>query len=158
MSAIAAHTRLAEERHPLWLLGAAAAAWLSLYQVLLPFWDWLLYDVFALPHDAHWADAVHFFLYDSTKILLLLVGIIFAVRVLRSFLSIERTRALLGGKAGREGERLRRHRRLRRHVDTGNRRRRPGADGGPHPRPQLPQGRSRRPARVSRGEERRGRA
>ena len=44
---------------------------------------------------------MHFFLYDSTKILLLLVGIIFAVRILRSFLSIERTRALLGGK--REG-------------------------------------------------------
>ena len=48
-----------------------------------------------------WADALHFFLYDTTKILLLLVGIIFAARILRSFLSIERTRALLGGK--REG-------------------------------------------------------
>ena len=39
--------------------------------------------------------------YDTTKILLLLVGIIFVARLLRSFLSIERTRALLGGK--REG-------------------------------------------------------
>lgn len=101
MSAIAARTRLAEQRHPLWLLGAITLAWLALYHFLLPFWDWLLYDAFRLPTDTHWADAVHFFLYDSTKILLLLVGIIFAVRILRSFLSIERARALLGGR--REG-------------------------------------------------------
>ena len=101
MSAIAARARFTGERHPLWLLGAAAVGWLALYRALLPFWDWLLYTVFAVPHGPRWADALHFFLYDSTKILLLLVGIIFAVRVLRSFLSIERTRALLGGK--REG-------------------------------------------------------
>jgi uncharacterized membrane protein YraQ (UPF0718 family) len=41
---------------------------------------------------------VHFFFYDTVKITLLLVGIIFVVTVLRSFMSIERTRALLGGK------------------------------------------------------------
>ncbi|HKI93218.1 MAG TPA: permease [Gaiellaceae bacterium] len=101
MSAIAARARFAHDRHPLRLLGAATLAWFALYHFLLPFWDHLLYGAFALPRGPHWADALHFFLYDSTKILLLLVGIIFAVRVLRSFLSIERTRALLGGK--REG-------------------------------------------------------
>jgi uncharacterized protein len=101
MSAIAIRTRRAEERHPLWLLGVAGAAWLGLYRALLPFWDWLLYDVVDIPRDTRWADALHFFCYDSTKILLLLVGIVFAVRILRSFLSIERTRALLGGR--REG-------------------------------------------------------
>ena len=46
-------------------------------------------------------DAVHFFVYDTAKIALLLTGIIFAVTVLRSFMSVERTRALLGGR--REG-------------------------------------------------------
>ena len=44
---------------------------------------------------------MHFFFYDTTKIALLLTGVIFVVTVLRSFMSIERTRALLGGK--REG-------------------------------------------------------
>jgi uncharacterized membrane protein YraQ (UPF0718 family) len=39
--------------------------------------------------------------FDTTKILLLLTGIIFVVTVLRSFVTIERTRALLGGR--REG-------------------------------------------------------
>ena len=101
VSAAVEHRRAAAERHPLWLLAAATVAWFALYHVLLPFWDWLLYDLFSLPRNTHWADAIHFFLYDSTKILLLLVGIIFAVRILRSFLSIERTRALLGGR--REG-------------------------------------------------------
>jgi uncharacterized protein len=101
VSALAARARLAEERHPLWLLSAAVGAWFALYHFLLPFWDWLLYGALALPEGPRWAEALHFFLYDSTKILLLLVGVIFAVRILRSFLSLERTRALLGGK--REG-------------------------------------------------------
>jgi uncharacterized protein len=101
VTALAARARLAEDRHPGWLLGGAALAWLGLYRALLPFWDHLLYGAFAVPRGPRWADALHFFCYDSTKILLLLVGIIFAVRILRSFLSIERTRALLGGR--REG-------------------------------------------------------
>jgi uncharacterized protein len=41
---------------------------------------------------------VHFFFYDVSKIMLLLVAIIFAVTLLRSFLSVERTRSLLGGR------------------------------------------------------------
>ena len=45
--------------------------------------------------------SVRFFVYDSAKIAVLLAGIVFAVGVLRSFMSIERTRALLGGR--REG-------------------------------------------------------
>ena len=51
--------------------------------------------------DARAVSALHFFLYDTTKIALLLTGIIFVVGVLRTFITIERTRALLGGK--REG-------------------------------------------------------
>ena len=46
-------------------------------------------------------SAVLFFCADTVKIALLLVGIIFVVTVLRSFMSLERTRAMLGGK--REG-------------------------------------------------------
>lgn len=46
-------------------------------------------------------ETIHFFLFDSVKIALLLIGIIFTVTILRSYMSVERTRALLGGK--REG-------------------------------------------------------
>ena len=80
---------------------AAVGAAVGVYFALGPFWNWVLYRVAGLPHGTRWADAIYFFCFDTTKILLLLVGIIFVVRVLRSFLSVERTRALLGGK--REG-------------------------------------------------------
>jgi uncharacterized membrane protein YraQ (UPF0718 family) len=82
-------------------MGAAALVWLVLYQVNLPLWNWVVYDVAGLAPASRLGSGVQFFFYDSIKIALLLVGIIFAVTVLRSFMSVERTRALLGGK--REG-------------------------------------------------------
>jgi uncharacterized membrane protein YraQ (UPF0718 family) len=83
------------------LLGLAAVAWATLYQLNLRFWNWLLFDVVGLDSATRLGSSVHFFFYDVTKITLLLTGVIFAVTVLRSFMSVERTRALLGGK--REG-------------------------------------------------------
>lgn len=80
---------------------AAAAGWLVVYRLNGPFWDWLIYSVLGLSPDTGVGSALHFFGYDVVKITLLLVGIIFIVTVLRSFMSLERTRALLGGK--REG-------------------------------------------------------
>lgn len=82
-------------------VGLATAAWVGLYQANKPFWDWLLGDVVGLDLAGRLGSGIHFFFYDSVKIALLLVGIIFLVTVLRSFMSVERTRALLGGK--REG-------------------------------------------------------
>jgi uncharacterized protein len=76
-------------------------AWFAAYQVNEPLWDWLVYDLAGLRRGDRLAETVHFFGYDTVKILLLLVGIIFTVTVLRSYMSIERTRALLGGR--REG-------------------------------------------------------
>jgi len=98
---------IAERLHPAtptrrWVgLAAAAVVWVAAYEVNLPWWDWAVYDVAGLAPASRLGSGVHFFLYDSVKIALLLVGIIFAVTVLRSFMSVERTRALLGGK--REG-------------------------------------------------------
>ncbi|MGV8966548.1 MAG: permease [Cellulomonas sp.] len=82
-------------------LGSAAVAWFVLYAVNLPFWNWVVFDVVGLDPASRLGTGVHFFVYDSVKILLLLAGIIFLVTVLRSFMSVERTRALLGGR--REG-------------------------------------------------------
>jgi hypothetical protein len=100
MSTIAAPVHRRSMLVPFALVAAAGAA-VGLYVGLGPFWNWAIYTLAGLPHGTHWSDAVHFFFFDTTKILLLLVGIIFVVRILRSFLSIERTRAMLGGK--REG-------------------------------------------------------
>ncbi len=79
-------------------VSAAVLVWLAAYRADGPFWEWLLFDVAGLSPDTRIGEAVRFFAFDTTKILLLLTGIIFAITVLRSFLSVERTRALLGGR------------------------------------------------------------
>jgi uncharacterized membrane protein YraQ (UPF0718 family) len=87
---------------PLWLgLAAAALVWAALYRVNDPFWNRLLFDVGGLDPGTRLGESIRFFVFDTTKILLLLAGIIFVVTILRSFMSVERTRALLGGR--REG-------------------------------------------------------
>lgn len=85
-----------------WLgLATAAGLWIALYAANRPFWDWLVGDVVGLDLASRLGSGVHFFFFDTVKIALLLIGIIFVVTVLRSFMSVERTRALLGGR--REG-------------------------------------------------------
>lgn len=87
-----------------WRLAVAvgvAAAWLAGYLANRPLWDAVVYQLLGLDPDSRLGSGLHFFLYDTVKIILLLTGIIFVVTVARSFLSLERTRALLGGR--REG-------------------------------------------------------
>lgn len=86
----------------LWgLVAAAGFAWVIGYVLNGRVWDFVVFDLLGLDPQSRLGEAVHFFVYDTTKILLLLSGIIFIVSVLRSFVTIERTRALLGGR--REG-------------------------------------------------------
>ncbi len=82
-------------------LAGAAVVWFVLYLVNEPFWTWIVRDLAGLDLTGRLGSGALFFVYDSVKIGLLLIGIIFAVTVLRSFMSVERTRALLGGR--REG-------------------------------------------------------
>src|SRR5665647_3880526 len=70
-------------------LGVAAAGWFAAYELNRPLWDWLVFDVVGLDPESRLGSGVHFFFYDSAKIALLLVGIIFVVTVLRSFMSVE---------------------------------------------------------------------
>lgn len=82
-------------------LGGVAGAWALAYWVNGWWWDWVFYDLLATPPTERLTKSLHFFFYDTVKITLLLSGIIFVVTILRSYMSIERTRALLGGR--REG-------------------------------------------------------
>jgi hypothetical protein len=82
-------------------LAGAVVVWVVAYELNVHLWNWLVFDVVGLDPASRLGSGVHFFFYDSVKIGLLLTGIIFVVTVLRSFMSVERTRALLGGK--REG-------------------------------------------------------
>lgn len=59
------------------------------------FADWLTYSVFGITKETMLAGAVNFFIYDTIKIFLLLMAIIFAVSIIRSFLPPEKIRAIL---------------------------------------------------------------
>ena len=59
---------------------------------------WLTFDLLGLTPGTRLGAAVHFFLYDTPKVLLLLVGVVFVMGVLHSWISPERTRAWLAGK------------------------------------------------------------
>ncbi|MEA5097580.1 MAG: permease, partial [Burkholderiaceae bacterium] len=52
-----------------------------------------------LEPDAHFTQALQFFLYDTPKVLLLLTGIVFAMGMVNSYFTPERTRALLAGRS-----------------------------------------------------------
>ncbi|MEI7998314.1 MAG: permease [Candidatus Omnitrophota bacterium] len=60
--------------------------------------DRLVYNLIGLPKGAIFSEAVDFFLYDTIKIFLLLIVIIFIVSIIRTFFSPEKTRAILGQK------------------------------------------------------------
>ncbi len=77
----------------------ALAAWGGLYAVLRPFATWFTYRLVGLRPDSHLGSAVQFFVFESPKVLLLLVLVVFAVGVVRSFFTPERTRRVLA--AGR---------------------------------------------------------
>jgi len=73
-------------------------SWVAIYWANGRIWDWFLYTLLNLNPHQRLTESIHFFLYDSVKITLLLVGITFIVTIARSFITVERTRAFLGGK------------------------------------------------------------
>jgi uncharacterized membrane protein YraQ (UPF0718 family) len=82
-----------------WLAGTLAAllAWTALYAVLQPLADWLT-SLMPIAPGSPLADAVAFFIFDTPKVLMLLALVVFAMGVVRSFFSAERTRAMLAGR------------------------------------------------------------
>jgi uncharacterized membrane protein YraQ (UPF0718 family) len=62
--------------------------------------DKLTYEVFGIAPDTHLAASVNFIIYDVLKILILLVVMIFAISYIRTYVTPEQTRKVLGGKTG----------------------------------------------------------
>jgi uncharacterized membrane protein YraQ (UPF0718 family) len=60
------------------------------------FVDYLVYSVLGLSPESHLGSAVNFFIYDTVKILFMLVLIIFIIAMIRSFFPPEKTRKILG--------------------------------------------------------------
>ena len=57
-----------------------------------------VFDILGMIKGSHLGEAVHFFIYDTIKIFILLIVIIFAVTFLRSYFPVEKIRDYLSGK------------------------------------------------------------
>jgi uncharacterized protein len=87
------------------LLAVATLGWFFAYTHLEDFADALL-ALTGLPRTTALGEALHFFFYDTPKVLLLLVGVVFVMGVVQTFFAPERTRALLAGRRAGVGNML----------------------------------------------------
>ena len=78
-------------------LGTAALLWAVAYWTNERVWD-RLFEAWGLDIARLAPGAVHFFLYDTSKVLLLLVGMIFVIGLLRTTIRPDTVRAYLLGK------------------------------------------------------------
>ncbi len=79
-------------------IGLFLTAWFMLYHQLVSLSRFITYDLIALRPGSHLGSAVEFFLYDTPKVLMLLVLVVFGVGMLRSFITPELTRKILAGR------------------------------------------------------------
>ena len=72
---------------------------MDLFYPIQWFANWLTYDVFSLDQKSIIGGAVNFFIYDSIKILLLLLTIIYLFAIIRTFLTPEKVKKFLSRKS-----------------------------------------------------------
>lgn len=82
---------------PIVATAVSLAAWFAVYWRLESFSNWAVAQMPITP-DSHPQEAVSFFIFNTPKVLMLLALVAFAMGVVRSFFSPERTRAFLAGK------------------------------------------------------------
>jgi uncharacterized membrane protein YraQ (UPF0718 family) len=79
-------------------LAGTLAAGLAAYLALQPAARWLTVSALGLDPATRLGSAVAFFVFEAPKVLLLLTAVVFAVGIVRSFFTPERTRTILAGK------------------------------------------------------------
>lgn len=91
-------TERAEAARWMALVAGALVVWTALYSQLVSFSEWVV-SLLPVERKSHLGEAIQFFVYDTPKVLLLLTLVVFAMGVVRSFFSPEKTRAMLAGRA-----------------------------------------------------------
>ncbi len=86
------------KRHKVLIPIMLIPVWAAVYHYLEPISNLIVYDVFGMDRAAHLSEAVWFFIFEVPKVLLLLTLIVFAVGIIRSWFSPEKTRKALEGK------------------------------------------------------------
>lgn len=68
--------------------------------------DWLVnltsifvFDILGLSKGTHLGEALHFFIYDTIKIFILLISIIYFITFIQSYFPLEKIRVYLSGKS-----------------------------------------------------------
>ncbi len=91
-----------EKKEPFILYLAAGAVgvivWRLVYGQLATVSHWLTYSLLPIAQESRLGHAIAFFLYDTPKVMMLLLLVVFGVGIVRSFFTPEKTRALLSGK------------------------------------------------------------
>ena len=85
-------------RRQLLAVGGSVVLWALLYWQLHALADLFSFGLLRLTPKTHLGDTVAFFVFEVPKVLMLLTLIVFAVGIVRSFFTPERTRAILAGK------------------------------------------------------------
>ncbi len=83
------------------VVAALVAVWWLIYSHLHAFAEWfthLLSHLTGFSYESHLGRAIAFFIFDTPKVLMLLTLVVFAVGIVRSFFTPERTRSILAGK------------------------------------------------------------
>lgn len=80
------------------IIGVLAVLWWLAYTNILPASNWLVFGVLGMAPDSHLGMSLQFFIYDTVKILLLLVALIYGIAWIRASLNVERVRDYLAGQ------------------------------------------------------------
>ncbi|QCX47288.1 permease [Arcanobacterium haemolyticum] len=76
----------------------AALVWVGLYFANEPWWNWFFGSLLGMNLEERLAGSLHFFFYDTVKILLLLTGLMFVIGMLRASFNMDKARDFLEGK------------------------------------------------------------
>lgn len=90
---------LTDIKNKIWFPLMLLIVWFFVYHNLQVITNWLIDSVLKLEKGSKFTEALRFFIFEVPKVLLLLTLIIFAVGIVRSYFSPERTRKILAGKS-----------------------------------------------------------
>ncbi len=79
-------------------ISVISIAWIAVYTYILDASHFIVYDALGFAKDSHLAASIEFFIYDTIKILMLMVALIYGIAVVRASLNVERVRDYLAGK------------------------------------------------------------
>ncbi|MFZ1082799.1 MAG: permease [Candidatus Kryptoniota bacterium] len=85
-------------RQKIILLVGSLLVWIMLYAFLQTITDGVVFGILKMPPASRLTETMRFFLFEAPKVLMLLLLIVFAIGIVRTYFSAEKTRKILGGK------------------------------------------------------------